>query len=209
MKLVICHLVKIVLPQPLFQTWSRTCCVFTMVCMCLVTQSHLTLCDPMVRCSSSILWDFPGKNTGVGFSFPFRGSSWPRGQSHVFCIALAGGFFGTEPPEKPTFTSRPTLTSSSNVQMWEVDHKEGWAPKHWCFWTVVPKETLESPLNSKISNRSILKEINPEYSWGGLILKLKLQYFGHLMWKLTRWKRPWCWERLRARGEGGDRGWDS
>ena len=66
--------------------------------------------------------------------------------------------------------------------MWELDHKEGWAPKNWWFWTVV-LETLESPLDCK--EMSILKEINPEYSFEGLMLKfkLKLQYFGHLMWR--------------------------
>ena len=47
--------------------------------------------------------------------------------------------------------------------MWELDYKEGWAPKNWCFWTVVLEKTLESPLDCKI-NQSILKEINPEYS---------------------------------------------
>ena len=57
------------------------------------------------------------------------------------------------------------------------------------------------------SNQSILKEINPQYSLKGLMLKLKLQYFGHLMWEPTHWKRPWCWKRLKA-GEGDDRGWD-
>ena len=56
--------------------------------------------------------------------------------------ALAGGLFSTEPAEEPTFTTRSTLTSSSDVQMWELDHKEGWAPKNRCYWTVVPKETL-------------------------------------------------------------------
>ena len=56
-------------------------------------------------------------------------------------------------------------------------HKESWAPKNWCFWTVVLEKTLESPLDCK----EILKEISPEYSLEGLMLKLKLQYFGHLM----------------------------
>ena len=63
--------------------------------------------------------------------------------------------------------------------MWELDHKESWAPKNWCFWTVVLEKTLESPLDCK----EILKEISPEYSLEGLMLKLKLQYFGHLMWR--------------------------
>ena len=52
------------------------------------------------------------------------------------------------------------------------------------------------------SNQSILKEISPEYSLEGLTLKLKLQYFGHLMEELTHLKRPWCWERFQAKGEG-------
>ena len=67
--------------------------------------------------------------------------------------------------------------------MWELDHKESWASKNWCFWTVVLGKTLESPLDCRRSNQSILKEINPEYSLEGLMLKLKLQYFGHLMWR--------------------------
>ena len=65
--------------------------------------------------------------------------------------------------------------------MWELDHKEGWAPKNWCFWTVVLEKTLEGPLTARRSNQSILKEINPEYSLAGLMLKLKHQYSGHLM----------------------------
>ena len=67
--------------------------------------------------------------------------------------------------------------------MWELDHKVSWALKNWCFWTVVLEKTLESPLGCKRSNQSILKEISPEYSLEGLMLKLKLQYFGYLMWR--------------------------
>ena len=68
--------------------------------------------------------------------------------------------------------------SSSHVWMWELDHKESWAPKNWYFQIVVLKKTSWT---AKRSNQSILKEINPEYSLEGLMLKLKLQYFGHLM----------------------------
>ena len=60
-----------------------------------------------------------------------------------------------------------------------MDHKESWTPKHWCFWTVVLEKTVESPCLARRSNQSILKEISPEYSLEGLILKL--QYFGNLM----------------------------
>ena len=65
--------------------------------------------------------------------------------------------------------------------MWELDYKESWVPKNWCFWTVVLEKSLESPLDCKESNQSILKEISPGCSLEGLMLKLKLQYFGHLM----------------------------
>ena len=78
-------------------------------------------------------------------------------------------------------TSQSFGFSSSHIWIWELDYKESWAPKNWCFWTVVLEKTLESPLDARKSNQSILKEISPGYSLEGLMLKLKLQYFGHLM----------------------------
>ena len=72
--------------------------------------------------------------------------------------------------------------SSSHVWMWQLDYKESWAPRNWCFWSVLLEETLlRVPWTARRSNQSILKEISPEYSLEGLMLKLKLQYFGHLM----------------------------
>ena len=73
--------------------------------------------------------------------------------------------------------------SSGHVWMWELDYKESWAPKNWCFWTVVFcwRRLLRVPRTARRSNQSILKEISPEYSLEGLMLKLKLQYLGHLM----------------------------
>ena len=65
--------------------------------------------------------------------------------------------------------------------MWDLDYKESWVPKNWCFWTVMLEKILESPWTARGSNQSILKEISPGCSLGGLMLKLKLQYFGHLM----------------------------
>ena len=94
--------------------------------------------------------------------------------------------------------------SSGHVWMWELDYKEGWALKNWCFWTVVLEKTLESSLDCKEINQSILKQISPGCSLGGLMLKLKLQYFGHLMqradslekilmlWKMASWAQ-WTW----------------
>ena len=98
--------------------------------------------------------------------------------------------------------------SSSHVWMWELDCEEGWAPKNRCFWTVVLENTLWSPLDSKRSSQSILKEISPEKSLEGLMLKLKLQYLATWCKELTHLKRPWCWERLKVGGEDDDRGWD-
>ena len=73
----------------------------------------------------------------------------------------------------------------------------------WCW-----RRLLRVPWTARRSNQSILKEISPGCSLLGLMLKLKLQYFGHLCGELTHLKRPWCWERLRAGGEGDDRGGD-
>jgi len=68
--------------------------------------------------------------------------------------------------------------------MWELDCEESWVPKNWYFWTMVLEKILESPLDCKRSNQSILKEISPGCSLEGLTLKLKLQYFGYLMWRV-------------------------
>ena len=67
---------------------------------------------------------------------------------------------------------------------------------------------LRVPWTSRRSNQFILKEISPEYSLEGLMLKLKLQYFGHLLWRVDSLKRSWCWEGLWAGGEGDDKRWD-
>ena len=65
--------------------------------------------------------------------------------------------------------------------MWELDYKERWALENWCFWTVVLEKTLESPLDCKEIQPVHLKRTSPGCSLKGLMLKLKLQYFGHLM----------------------------
>ena len=70
--------------------------------------------------------------------------------------------------------------SSGHVWMWELDCEESWVPKNWCFWTVVLEKTLRVSWTARRSNQSILKEISPGITLEGLMLKLKLQYFGHL-----------------------------
>ena len=78
-------------------------------------------------------------------------------------------------------TSQSYGFSSSHVWMWELNYKESWARKNWCFWTVVLEKTLESPLDCKEIQPVHSKEISPGCSLEGMMLKLKLQYFGHLM----------------------------
>ena len=78
----------------------------------------------------------------------------------------------------------------------------------WCFQTVVLEKTLESLLDSKNFKPVIPKGNHPEYSLEGLMLKLKLQYFGHLMWRVYSLEKTLMLEGLRTGGEGGDRGWD-
>ena len=80
--------------------------------------------------------------------------------------------------------------SSSHVWMWELDYKESWVLKNWCFWTVVWGKTLKSPLDCK-EIQPVHPKGNPGCSLEGLMLKLKLQYFGHLMVKnWLIWKDP-------------------
>ena len=87
--------------------------------------------------------------------------------------------------------------------MKKVEHPRIDAFDLWCW-----RRLLRFPWTARRSNQLILKEISPEYSLERLMLKLKLQYFGPWCEELTHWKRPWCWERLKAGGEGDDRGWD-
>ena len=71
--------------------------------------------------------------------------------------------------------------SSGHVWMWKLGCEESWAPKNWCFWTVVLGRPLGIPRTARRPNQSILKEISSGCSLEGMMLKLKLQYFGHLM----------------------------
>ena len=90
-------------------------------------------------------------------------------------------------------------------ESWTIKKTEHWrndAFEQWCW-----RRILRVPWTARRSNQSILKEISLEYSLEGLMLKLKFQYFGHLM-RRTDWKRLWWWDRLKAGGEGDNRGWD-
>ena len=91
-------------------------------------------------------------------------------------------------------------------ESWTIEKAECWridAFELWCW-----QRLLRVPWTARRSNQSILKEISPKYSLEGLMLKPKPQYFGTWCEELTHLKRPWCWERLKAAGEGDDGGWD-
>ena len=92
--------------------------------------------------------------------------------------------------------------------MWELDHKEREHQRIVSFELWCWRRLLRVRWTARRPKQLILKEINPEYSLEGLMLKLKLQYVGHLMWRASSLERPWCWEKLRAGGEGGTGGWD-
>ena len=83
----------------------------------------------------------------------------------------------------------------------KAEHQRIDAFELWCW-----RRLLRVPWTARRSNQSILKEISPEYSLEGLMLKL--QYFGPWCKEPTHWKKPWCWERLKARGKGDGKGWD-
>ena len=104
-------------------------------------------------------------------------------------------------------SSQSSGFSSSHVRMWEMDYKENWVLKNWCFWAVALEKTLESPLDSK--------EIQPVHPKGNqswiFIGRTDAEAETLAAWceQRTHWKRPCCWERLKVGGEGDNRGWDS
>ena len=99
--------------------------------------------------------------------------------------------------------SRSYGFSSSHVWMWELYYKESWAPKNWCFWTVVYGKTLDIPLDCQ--------EIQPVHPKGKqswiFIGRTDVEAETPILWPPDL-KKPWCWERLKVGGEGDDRGWD-
>ena len=97
----------------------------------------------------------------------------------------------------------------SHVWIWELEYKESWALKNWCFWTVALEKTLESLLDCKE-----IQPFHPKWnqSWifiGRTDAEAETDTLATWCEELTHWKRAWCWERLRAGGEGDDREWDS
>ena len=112
-------------------------------------------------------WGFPGKSTGVVCHCLLR---WPTRQP----IKKQRHYFTNKCPYSQSYGF-----SSSHVWMWELNHKEGWMPNAFELWCW--RKLLRVPWTARRSKQSILKEINPKYPFEGQMLKLKIQYFGHLM----------------------------
>ena len=112
----------------------------------------------------------------------------------------------TSPTADKSLYSQSHSFSSSYVWMWELDHQEGWRPKNLCFQIAVLKKTLESPLDCKE-----IKPVNPKGNWPWIFIgRTDAEAEAPILWpwceELIHWKRPWCWQRMRAGREGDDRG---
>ena len=120
-------------------------------------------------------------------------------------IKKQGHYFVNKVPSSQSFGF-----SISHVWMRELDYKESWALKNWCFWTVVLERTLENPLDCKE-----IQPVHPKGNQSWIVIHWKNWCWSWncntlATWceELTHWERPWCWERLKVGGEGDDKAWD-
>ena len=90
-------------------------------------------------------------------------------------------------------------------ESWTIKKAECWRTDAFGLWCW--RRLLRVPWTARRSNQSVLKEISPKYSLEGLMLNWRSNTLATWCKKQTHWKRPWCWERLKAGGEGDDRGW--
>ena len=119
------------------------------------------------------------------------------------CIKKQIDYFADKGPSSQIYNF-----SSNHVGMWELDHKEGWAPKDWCFWTVVLWILLRVLRTARRSNHSILKKSVLNIHWKDWWWSWSSSTLVTWWEELTPCKRPWYWERLKAGGEGDNIGWD-
>ena len=121
--------------------------------------------------------------------------SWTRAPSfhHLFCAEIT-----------------IKIRSTSHVWMWELGYKESWVQKNCCFWTVMLEKTLESPLDCKeIKPVHPKGMVSPECSLEILMLRLKLQYFDHLMWRTDSLENSVMLGKIEGRRRRDDRGWEN
>ena len=126
-----------------------------------------------------------------------------RFQGKPFSIMVIQAYAPTSNAEEAEVANKGTSSqsygfSSNHIWMSELDHKESWEPKNWCFWTVVLEKTLESPLDCKE-----IKPVNLKgnQSWV-FIGNTDAKALATWCEELTHLKRPWCWERLKEKEKG-------
>ena len=112
-------------------------------------------------------------------------------------------YFADKGPSSQSFG----FFSGSHVWMWELDYKESWVLKNWCFWTVVLEKTLESLV---LQDQTVIRKGNQSWVFIG---RTDADAEAPILWPPDAmnwlvWKNRWCWERLKVGGEGNDRGWD-
>ena len=160
-----------------------------------VASNHLILCCPLLLLPSITSWQIDGEKVEAVRNFILGGSkitadgdcSYETRRRFLFGSKAMTDWDSILKCRDITLPTtfhivKAVVFFSSQLQMWELDHKEGWAPKNWYFQTMVLEKTW-APWTARRSNHSILKEINLEYTLEGLVLKLKLQYFSYLMWR--------------------------
>ena len=129
---------------------------------------------------------------------------WKTETSSAMHIKKQRHYFADKGP-----TSQSYGFSNIHVWMWKLDRKESWARKNWCFWTVVLEKTPESLLDCKE-----IQPVHPKGNQSWIFIRRTWCWSSNTItlatWceEVTHLKRPWCWERLKAGGEGDDRGWD-
>ena len=156
----------------------------------------------MATHSSILAWEIPWTEKPGGL--PFMGSQRAGHNGYDLMTKQNNQWLGLQ-----VFTPEGWSWGTKISQPWELDFKENWAQKNWCFWTVVLEKTLESPLDCKEIQPVHLKGDQFWVFTGGTDVEAETSNI-LATWceELTHLKRPWCWGRLRAGGEGGDRGWD-
>ena len=128
-----------------------------------------------------------------------EGKLWPTRQH----IKKQRHYFANNSPSSQSMVFTVVMYGYENWTLKKAECRKIDAFELWCW-----RRLLRVPWTARRSNQSILKEISPGCSLEGLMLKMKLQYFSHWCKQLTHLKRCWCWERLKAGGEGDNREWD-
>ena len=134
-------------------------------------------------------------------------STWSTLKCLVLSIAFEERYWQNIKKQRLDFANKGPSSQSygfsrSHVWMWELDYKESWAPKNWCFWTVVLEKTLESPLDCKQIQPVHPKGNQPWIFIGRTGAEAETPILGPPFEELAHWKRPGCWERLKAGREG-------